>query len=247
MQKIKYNLKDINPVTGRSAILQTIINIIPKKLRLLINPQRNYIERFIKQAALQLSEEDILLDAGAGPSPYKHYFKCKYEATEIYHASNINFMCSLDRIPKKDNTYDAILNTEVLEHVSDPTKVVNEMYRVLKKDGKLFLTVPQTYCLHQEPYNYYYFTKYVIHNLLTEVGFKNIKIKPRGGYFIALATMIRENGILDQIKHKKYIYWPLRIIEYPINCIIVPLLGTALDWIDTKKKWTIGYTVEATK
>lgn len=247
MQKIKYDEKDI--VTGRNILLQSIINLIPKKIRLIINPQRNYIETFVKKAAEKLSEEDILLDAGSGPSPYRHYFKCKYEATEIYKADNITFVCPLDNIPKKNNTYNAILNTEVLEHVNNPDKVIKEMYRVLKKNGTLFLTAPQMYCLHQEPHNYYYFTKYALSKMLIDAGFtlNNIIIKPRGGYFIAMASMIRENGILDQIKNNKYIYWPLRTIEYPINCIIIPLLSYLFDWVDIKKKWTIGYTIEAKK
>jgi len=248
MQEQKnYSKQDM--VTGRNTIFQSIIDLVPKNLRLLINPQRKYIETFVQKAAKELDITKLLLDAGSGPSPYRHYFRCKYEATEIYSAPNIDFVCSLINIPKKENTYDAILNTEVLEHVPDPDNVIKEMYRVLKKGGKLFMTAPQMYCIHQEPYNFYYFTEYALLKMLTKAGFNvdDITIKPRGGYFIALVTMIRENGILDQIKHKKYIYWPLRIIEYPINCIIIPILGSLLDWIDTKKKWTIGYTVEAKK
>jgi len=234
-------------LTGRNTIFQSIINLIPKNLRLLINPQRRYIEKFVEKAGGKLSINKLLLDAGSGPSPYKHYFRCKYEATEIYSAPNIDFVCSLDNIPRKDNTYDGILNTEVLEHVNNPEKVIGEMYRVLKKDGKLFMTVPQMYCIHQEPYNFYYYTKYALSKILGAAGFEDIIIKPRGGYFIAVATMIRENGILDQIKDKKCIYWTLRIIEYPFSCIIIPLLGSLLDFLDRTKKWTIGYTVEAKK
>ncbi len=42
-------------------------------------------------------------------------------------------------IPFKDNMFDLIVCTEVLEHVEDPQKVLYEMKRLLKKDGKAII------------------------------------------------------------------------------------------------------------
>ena len=42
----------------------------------------------------------------------------------------------------EDQTYDQIIATDVIEHVEDPKKAVESLYRVLKKGGKLILTVP---------------------------------------------------------------------------------------------------------
>jgi len=159
----------------------------------------------------------------------------------------LDFTCQLDNIPKKKDIYDAILCTEVLEHVEYPQKVVNELYRILKKNGKLFLTVPQAWMIHQEPYNFYYFTKYGLASLLKNAGFKEYKIIPKGGYFWFLADAIRFNEIAQQYKKYPLIYYPLRILGFPFTSIIFPFILFYLDFLDKEKKWTMGYVVEAKK
>lgn len=41
-----------------------------------------------------------------------------------------------------DNSFEAVSIVEVIEHVENPSQVLREIYRVLKKDGKMFLTTP---------------------------------------------------------------------------------------------------------
>jgi ubiquinone/menaquinone biosynthesis C-methylase UbiE len=49
---------------------------------------------------------------------------------------------SVTKIPLNDNSLDIIFCSEVLEHVSDYKKALNEFQRVLKNSGLLFITVP---------------------------------------------------------------------------------------------------------
>lgn len=238
-----------DPVTGRNQSVQSIINIVPKSWRLIFNPNRRAIELFVEEKSRTLKENSKVLDAGAGPCPYKKFFAhCKYEATDFKDPHKIlNFICSLDKIPKKKETYNAIICTEVLEHVEDPQTVLKEFHRILKKKGKLFATVPQSWMIHQEPYNFFYFTKYGMESLLKKAGFKTYKITPKGGYFWFLADAIRFNSIISQYKKYPVLYYPLKIIEFPITSIIFPLILFPLDFIDREKKWTLGYLVEASK
>lgn len=46
-------------------------------------------------------------------------------------------------LPFEDNSYDFILCNHVLEHISDDTKAMQELYRVLKKGGTAILQIPQ--------------------------------------------------------------------------------------------------------
>lgn len=48
----------------------------------------------------------------------------------------------------RDEEFDVILCTEVLEHVDDPFSAVQELYRVLKPGGKLYLTTPFDFRIH---------------------------------------------------------------------------------------------------
>lgn len=46
------------------------------------------------------------------------------------------------QMPYADNTFDAVILSEVLEHLEDDTQALKEAYRVLKPDGVLAVTVP---------------------------------------------------------------------------------------------------------
>ena len=46
-------------------------------------------------------------------------------------------------LPFKDNEFDVVFCNHVLEHISDDTKAMQELYRVLKKDGFGIFQIPQ--------------------------------------------------------------------------------------------------------
>ena len=50
-------------------------------------------------------------------------------------------VASAGKLPFKDNTFDLILFYETIEHVEDPKASLEEIKRVLKKDGTLILTM----------------------------------------------------------------------------------------------------------
>ena len=49
-----------------------------------------------------------------------------------------------DPIPLEDNTGDLVICTEVLEHVPDPAKFLNELIRVTKPGARLLISVPDS-------------------------------------------------------------------------------------------------------
>ncbi|MFH8086806.1 MAG: class I SAM-dependent methyltransferase [Candidatus Aenigmatarchaeota archaeon] len=84
-----------------------------------------------------------ILEVGCGLKPFKeekgkviHLDKIKLPHVEIVH--------DLDKFPYsfKDNEFDMIIASHVLEHVEDLVAVMKEFHRILKKDGILKITVP---------------------------------------------------------------------------------------------------------
>jgi SAM-dependent methyltransferase len=65
-------------------------------------------------------------------------------------------------------------------------KAMTEIGRTLKPGGKLLLSVPFFYPLHDEPHDYFRYTPYGIKEILSKVGFKMIDMVPQGG-FIAMS------------------------------------------------------------
>lgn len=50
-----------------------------------------------------------------------------------------------ERLPFSDETFDFLNLSEVIEHVEDPDMLLQEMYRVLKSGGKVYISVPNRY------------------------------------------------------------------------------------------------------
>ena len=138
-------------------------------------------DNWVKAQAETLAKGSSVLDAGAGASKYRPYFShcdyktqdfCKYEGPLVKYLQPIDHVCEITDIPMPDNSLDAILCTEVIEHVVDPMAVLNEFHRLLKPGGKLLLTAPFLSHLHMEPYHYYSgFTPYWYQFWLPKRGF----------------------------------------------------------------------------
>ena len=95
-------------------------------------------------------------------------------------------------LPMPSNSFDAVISTAVIEHLSNSRFTVNEIYRILKIGGNFLLTTPsrrakkileflslnlgwldKTEIIDHE----HYFTPTELKNMLSGAGFKNIEIK----------------------------------------------------------------------
>lgn len=95
------------------------------------------------------------------------------------------------QLPLADDTFDAIICSEMLEHVLDPIPVLCEAHRVLKADGILLICVPFLYRTHAEPYDYARYTDHYWRKTLASLGFTDIEIERQGLYWSVLVDMLR--------------------------------------------------------
>lgn len=149
---------------------------------------RWHITRFVRDVARQLPPGTMILDAGAGECVYKKYFShCEYRAVDLgvgesaWNYANLDYVAPLDDLPIPDATFDAILCTEVLEHLEKPRESVGEFFRVLKPGGMLYLTVPMSHDEHQVPYDFFRYTSYGLDSICRGAGFEKPTIAPIGG------------------------------------------------------------------
>ena len=148
-------------------------------------------DQWVKAQADRLPPRSRVLDAGAGASKYRPCFShcqyetqdfCQYEGELVKYREKVNYVCDITAIPLAGGCLDAILCTEVLEHVVNPMAVVEEFSRLLKPGGKLFLTAPLLSYLHMEPYHFYGgFTHHWYRHWLPQYGFCVESITPIGG------------------------------------------------------------------
>lgn len=157
-----------------------------------------------------------LLDVGCGNKPFLHMFEKKinnYVGIEMPSTRHINreidVFASGQNIPFKSSVFDTILTTSVLEHVQQPQKMFDEMHRVLRKGSYLILTTPCQYGLHEQPYDFFRYTKYSLRMMAEKSGFKVVEIRPIGGMLVIVNQLIAKyiniflHMILEKIKGHK--------------------------------------------
>jgi SAM-dependent methyltransferase len=161
---------------------------------------RRHIAAFMAQAARALPDGSRVLDAGAGDAPYAGLFAhCEYRTSDWENsphagARSADVIGSLDALPVEDARFDAVMTTQVLEHVRDPRAVLRELCRVVRPGGSLWLTAPLVWELHEEPYDFFRFTHHGLHCVIADAGFVEIEVHPLGGYFTTLGQLVRGLG-----------------------------------------------------
>ena len=141
-----------------------------------------------------LPSDFIVLDLGCGRLTNSNLLK-NHKAIYIdgaYH-EGIDVVCDFSKkLPLKSSSVDAILFSNVLEHMKEPQLIMNEISRVLKEDGELLILVPYNIKLHQTPIDFYRYTKYALEYMLNNSALTVKEIKEVGGILNIMGTLLRQ-------------------------------------------------------
>jgi SAM-dependent methyltransferase len=139
-----------------------------------------------------------LLDIGCGNQPYRELFAPfvrEYIGVDRdARGSQPDVIGDARHLPFRADAFDTVLMIQVLEHVPDPLAALHEVRRVLAPGGRLILTAPQYWREHEEPHDYYRFTRFGLLHLLRESGLRLLHLRAEGGAW-ALAGQALANTI----------------------------------------------------
>ena len=220
-------------------------------------------DKWVEHVAQTLAPETQILDVGAGPCRYRHLFDhCHYEAQDFaqyegvpegvtaqtWTYGELNYISDITAIPVPDASFDAILCTEVLEHVPEPIRAIQEMARILKPGGSLFLSAPLGSGIHQRPYHFYGgYTPYFYQEILPRFDLEPAEIKANGGFFKHyLQESARAARLIIQHSASSR-YSPLRLCLGFFLLRLFPVLFYHYDSDYLVEEFTVGYFVTARK
>lgn len=134
-----------------------------------------------------------ILDIGAGNerSSYFRFLKLadnyKITSVDIINERKPDIIADLENgLPVLDNKFDYVMCFNLLEHIYNHQKVVNECFRVLKSGGTLLGAVPFIMHYHADPNDYFRYTHQTLQKIFQTAGFAEVKIKALGyGPFVA--------------------------------------------------------------
>lgn len=137
-------------------------------------------------AAASVHASGRLLDIGCGNKPYEEMFTgrvSEFVGCDVVQSSQhrVDVLSPATCLPFKGGSCDTVLVTQVIEHVANPGAMLAEAFRVLRPDGALILSGPMYWPLHEEPFDFFRFTRHGLRCLLEEAGFHRIEIQGNGG------------------------------------------------------------------
>ncbi|MGG4552619.1 methyltransferase domain-containing protein [Paenibacillus humicus] len=187
------------------------------------------------------------LDAGCGNQPFRDAIEevaASYESLDIEkRVPDVTYTGDLQNasmIP--DNSFDSVVCSEVLEHVPDHNKAISELYRMTKKDGVVICTVPHLSGLHEEPYDFFRFTKYGLKFLFEKHGFREVEVIKAGGLVCFLNHLFSLAFI--------GLFFRLPIVKqfaFYLNSLFAVISVWIDETFDRKGTFALGYIVIARK
>ncbi len=158
--------------------MKEVSEIDKKYLKLL----RENVSRFLKSASHEYDKAGIkVLDIapqdheGAGA----YFKKSKVETLDIDSTSGATFiadLCENNSKIIKDNSFDIVVCTEVLEHTRQPFKAAEEIMRLLKPGGKALISTPFNFRIHGPLPDCWRFTEHGLRELFK--NFEILSLKP---------------------------------------------------------------------
>ena len=194
-----------------------------------------------------------VLDVGCGQMPFRGLLPASsdYTGIDIHEAGSfgmprnpsiIEFNGRI--IPFPDNTFDAILSTEVLEHAEHPEGLIAEMLRVLRPNGRIVLTVPFSARVHHMPFDYSRFTNYRLSQLFAD--FTDVHVEELGNDLAVIANKIVV-ATIRQIVPLNVLHWPFLLLGLPASLLSLAIAHLSL-WLGWgSKQDPLGYGLIARK
>lgn len=223
-----------------SRLFSQILN----KVRIWSSVHKHHLIKHVGKFANEIGHTSLALDIGSGDTPYKSTFDTrKYIAIDLSASNKVNVRGDICALPLQTAALDVVICTEVVEHVENVDKALEEINRVLKHSGHLVLTTPLLMGIHCTV-DYHRFTETMLKILLNRHGFEIQQLEKRGGILSVLGAILlqvpRQVLGLDGNPPAKEFRYLLVGMTY---IFLVPLAKTltALDALDKSRNFTLGY------
>jgi SAM-dependent methyltransferase len=210
----------LKKIIGRLKKSKKMDRLYPKR-----SSGRYFILNELRESFVKIIEKYLednlkykLLDYGCGDIPYKSLFKKNVEYVAYDFITNpkaTKYLNNLNTTEEESSSYDIVLSSQVLEHVDSPDLYFNEISRVLKGKGLLFLSTHGTWMYHPSPKDFWRWTSDGLIKLLNDHGFSVLEILSIGDLTTS-GLQLFQDGIRNKIPRifRKPFFFIMQSLQY---------------------------------
>jgi ubiquinone/menaquinone biosynthesis C-methylase UbiE len=157
--------------------------------------RRMYVDDFLTTHASSLRPASLVLDLG-GTKTHKRglfdisRFDINVLTYNLVPTKGVDVQGTALALALESGCVDAVICSEVLEHITEPVMVLAEIYRILRPGGVMFATVPFLYRIHADPSDYGRYTHHFWSAALSAIGFTGVQVTAQGYFFTVLEDFI---------------------------------------------------------
>lgn len=226
-----------------------------------ISLRRDVRELMKHKFKTHLKTDMVVYDIGCGSKPFKNFLRDKVDKhvgvdikDGFYDDSNVDLHGTAYDVPVNESVADAVISSQVIEHLKSPLDAINEANRILKNDGLFFLSFPFLYPLHAAPHDYLRYTEFYIRKALEENGFEVVEYNHLGGFWYALGVFFEiylnafNRGLLKKLYVCAFVRWIVQsvlLIFHLLEQTSLKLLGK--DPSTSREHWTVNQVLLARK
>jgi SAM-dependent methyltransferase len=185
-----------------------------------------------------------LIDLGCGKVPlyvkYRDYVSsvtCADWKNSAHGNKYLDYEVDLTSIlPFKDNSYQTIILSDVLEHIPNPDLLWSEMARILKPGGYILINVPYFYPLHEMPYDFYRYSSFALERFAKQNELEVIQLDTIGGSLEVICDILCKHFQQIPLVGKLFIHLSLVCT----NLLLASKIGKSISR-KTSERYPLGY------
>ncbi|MBI5248486.1 MAG: class I SAM-dependent methyltransferase [Desulfomonile tiedjei] len=159
--------------------------------------RRHYVDDFHLRHVLALPAGSHVLDLAGNRIGKRGVFDIENYGLDVLYANlsvakRPDIQAYAECLPFREGFFDAVICSEMIEHVMNPLQVLEEIQRVLKPNGVLLISVPFLNRIHGDPYDYGRYTDFFWAGTLERMGFSGIIIEKQGLFWSVIVDMFRD-------------------------------------------------------
>lgn len=162
--------------------------------------RRYYVDAFYQRHVDGLADGSLVLDLGGYRAGGRGQFhltrsRCRAIAVNLAAKHPVDVLGDARALPCRTAAFDAVVCSEVLEHVAEPCVVLAEVHRVLKPGGRLLASVPFLHQIHGEPHDFGRYTDAYWRRALQASGFQVLALERQGLVWSVVTDLLRAHAL----------------------------------------------------